>query len=143
MGKANWFIFTGGSARIIAKEKHEGDFLKDYLYLMGINKDSLLIEWQSRNTHENATETLKMLKEKHIENGNFLLVTSGYHMKRAISCFTKEGMNVHPYKTDPLQGNLSPDFTDIITPSSGVLAQWERLFREWIGYWVYKVKGFA
>ncbi len=143
LGKADWFIFTGGSARIIAKEKHEGEFLKEYLQLMDIPIDRLLVEWQSRNTHENAIETLKMLQEENLEHGRFLLVTSGFHMKRALGCFTKAGINVEPYKTDPLQGNLSPDFADTITPSAGVLAMWERLLREWVGYVVYMAKGFV
>ncbi len=142
LDKADYFIFTGGSARIIAKEKKEGDYLKDYLKLMGISNDSLLVEWESRNTHKNAVETYKMLKDKNLDNGKFLLVTSGFHMKRAIGCFSKEGINVTPYSTDPLQASLSPGFADIITPSAGPLATWERLFREWIGYAVYKIKGF-
>ncbi len=143
LGKTDYFIFTGGSAHIIVKEKKEGDYLKEYLHLVGIPQDSLLIEWESRNTHENAVETYKMLKEKNLDNGKFLLVTSGFHMKRALGCFNKEGINVTPYSTDPLQASLSPDFADIITPSAGPLATWERLFREWIGYWVYKAKGFV
>ncbi|MCW3804184.1 YdcF family protein [Plebeiibacterium marinum] len=142
-GKADWFVFSGGSARIIVKERMEGEFLKGYLHLMGIPNDSLLVEWQSRNTHENAVETKKMLCAHGIENGKFLLVTSGFHMKRALGCFKKEGINVDSFKTDALQSYLPPDFADAITPSAGTLAMWERLFREWVGYVVYKMKGFV
>ncbi|TLX74101.1 YdcF family protein [Labilibacter sediminis] len=141
--KANRFIFTGGSARIIVKEKKEGEYIKDYLALLGVPEDSTLVEWESRNTRENALETLAMLKKENLHDGRFLLVTSGFHMKRALGCFKKVGIDVMPYNTDPLQNTLPPDVADAVTPSAGTLALWERLIREWIGYGVYKLKGFV
>ncbi|WP_282038334.1 YdcF family protein [Saccharicrinis aurantiacus] len=141
-GKADKFIFTGGSASIIVKEKQEGLFIKDYLKKLDIAEDSTLVEWESRNTHENAVETKKMLEAIGAENGKYLLVTSGFHMKRAMGCFTKEGIRVEPYTTDALQSLIPPTFADVLTPSSSALALWERLFREWVGIGVYKLKGF-
>jgi len=142
-GKAQRFIFTGGSGRVVVREKKEGDYLRAYLKLLGIPEESTLIEWKSKNTHENAVETLKMLQSKTIENGNYLLVTSGFHMNRAMACFKKVGINVCPYIADPLQNTLAPDFMDAITPSAIVLASWEKLFREWVGYWVYWLKDYV
>ena len=141
-GKADRFIFTGGSASIIVREKKEGEYLGEYIQAMGIPQDSLLIEWNSRNTHENAVETQGLLKEAGIEKGKFLLVTSGFHMKRAEGCFKKVGVNVVPYVTDPLQSNVRPEIWNWFTPSASTLATWERLFREWVGYAVYRLKGF-
>lgn len=142
-GKADYFIFTGGSARILREEKEEGVYLSDYLKLIGLPDDRLLVESISRNTHENAVETYRMLKDKGMDGKRFLLVTSGFHMKRAVGCFKKEGMDVEPYATDPLQSIFKPDFGDAITPSASVLARWERLYREWVGYVVYRIKGFV
>ncbi len=141
--KADRFIFTGGSGRIIDRGQKEGEFLKDYLILMGIPEDSLMVEMNSRNTHENAEMTFAMLKEENLEKGDYLLVTSGFHMKRAMGCFKKAGLKVHPYNTDPLQSVIAPDFTDAITPSAGVLGKWQLLIREWIGYFIYKVMGYV
>ncbi len=142
-GKANWFIFTGGSGRIITREKSEGEYIKDFLKLLDIPEDSTLVEWNSRNTHENAVETFKMLQKNGIERGKYLLVTSGFHMKRAQGCFAKEGINVTPYATDPLRGNHRPEIWDWFIPSASVLGTWERLFREWVGYTIYKVRGYV
>lgn len=142
-GKASRFIFTGGSGKIVVKEKKEGDYIRDYLELLGIPKDSTISEWSSRNTHENAVETLKLLQNRNIENGHYLLVTSGFHMTRAMACFKKVGLNVCPYVTDPLQSTIAPDVADAITPSAGTLASWERLLREWVGYLAYRLKGYA
>jgi len=143
MEKVKYFVFTGGSARIIVRGQKEGMFLKNYLSLMGIKNEDLLVEWNSRNTHENAIETKQILTERELQKGTFLLVTSAFHMKRALGCFKKVGIDVYPYSTDPLQSTLSPDFADCIMPSASVLAMWERLFREWVGYVMYRFKGYV
>ncbi|MGQ1785741.1 YdcF family protein [Saccharicrinis sp. GN24d3] len=142
-GKANRFIFTGGSSRIIIREKSSGEFLKEYLVLLGIPEDSILTEWQARNTYENAVETWKLLKAEGISDKKFLLVTSGFHMKRALGCFKKVGIDVTPFKTDALQGNVPPEIWECFMPSASVLATWELLFKEWVGYAVYSVKGYV
>ncbi len=141
-GVADKFIFTGGSASIIVRERKEGDYIKDYLELIGIPADSTLVEWNSRNTHENAIETYKMLQDIHAEKGKYLLITSGFHMKRALGCFLKQNINVTPYVTDPLQGTLDPSFIEAITPSAKHLNTWQSLLREWVGLIAYKIKGY-
>ncbi len=141
-GKVKYFIFTGGSALILKKEKKEGDFLKEYLENIGIRDGKLLIESQSRNTHENAKFTHELLKEKQLLDSRFVLVTSAFHMKRAMGCFKNEGINVLPYKTNPLQVTQKPDFADCITPSAYVLSSWELLIREWVGLLAYEIKGY-
>ncbi|WP_158027278.1 YdcF family protein [Labilibacter marinus] len=143
IGKADRFIFAGGSASVIVREKGEGEYMGDFLSTLGISKDSILVEAKSRNTHENAQETMKVLKDAYLEKGNYLLVTSGFHMKRAMGCFKKEGIQVTPYSTDLLRGNLPPEIWEVFTPSATALATWERLFREWVGYVVYKIKGYV
>ncbi len=142
-GKANTFVFTGGAGSLIVREKKEGEYIKDYLELLDIPKESIQVEWNSRNTHENAFETLKLLQAKDRQNGRYILVTSGFHMKRALGCFQKQGIHVTPYATAPLQGNLPPEIWDSFTPSASALATWEQLFREWVGYFVYKMKGYV
>ncbi len=127
---------------ILKKEKKEGDFLKNYLIHMGIKVDSLLMESNSRNTHENALFTCEMLKERNLSEAHFLLVTSAFHMRRAMACFQKEGIDVTPYKTNPLQATRTPDFADCILPSASVLSSWNQLIREWVGFLAYRVKGY-
>lgn len=143
IGKARYFIFTGGSGRVLVREKSEGEYLKDYLKLLGIPQDSTLVEWKSRNTHENAVETGKMLAAENLEKGQYLLVTSGFHMKRALGCYIKEGIDVVPYTADPLQSSIAPDVWDAISPSASAIGTWELLLREWVGYAVYKTRGYV
>ncbi len=142
-GKAKYLIFTGGSSRIIQRTKSGGEFMKEFLMRLGIPQDSLLVEWNARNTYENAVETKKLLGNVNLEQGKYLIVTSGFHLKRAMGCFEKAGIDVVPFKTDALQSNLPPEIWECITPSASVLATWELLFKEWIGYVVYKIRGYV
>lgn len=77
---------TGDS---VAKVTHR--FLMD----LGIPPSELIIEERSRDTFENALYC-KAICEK---NGfsRPLLVTSGYHIKRALLCFKKVGLDVRPF----------------------------------------------
>ena len=49
--------------------------------IAGVRKKDILLENQSRNTHENAIYSLKIIEEENIE-GKVLLITSAFHMRR-------------------------------------------------------------
>ena len=143
-GYAKRLLMTGGSGLVLSQDMKEGTFVRDYLLGIGMNKKDLLIESESRNTRENALLTKELLDAEGIQ-GKFLLVTSAFHMRRAKGCFDKAGIDVDIYPTDrhgrdPGKYSLSPD---IIFPNAGVLTAWNHLIREWVGYCVYKVKGYV
>jgi uncharacterized SAM-binding protein YcdF (DUF218 family) len=134
-------VITGGTGRLIRKNRPEAIHLKDFLVAIGIPDSSVLIDAASRNTYENAVNTKKLL----VKNGwgtSIVLVTSGFHMKRAKGCFEKEGFKVYPYIADPLKGVSKVSFADIFMPSAGVLNGWNYLTHEWIGIVMYKLKGY-
>jgi len=78
-GRIKKIIFTGGSGRIEFPDKREGLFVKKYLNSINIPDSSLIIESSSKNTYENAVLTKRILDSLG-EKGNYLLVTSAYHM---------------------------------------------------------------
>jgi uncharacterized SAM-binding protein YcdF (DUF218 family) len=65
---------------------------------MGIPESQVLYEEESRNTYENAMLASQILKPKTGEK--WALVTSGFHMPRAVLCFMKTGMDVIPSISD-------------------------------------------
>ncbi len=67
---------------------------------LGLSSDRLVFEEESRNTHENAMFSAKMVKPH--ANQTWLLVTSAFHMPRAILCFRHEGWTVVPAPSDYL-----------------------------------------
>ena len=69
----------------------EAPVLKLYLEKIGIPGYDILLESKSRNTHENAVNMKSMLDQS-FPGGKFLLISSGWHLRRATACFIKEGI---------------------------------------------------
>ena len=102
-----------------------------------------MIESNSKNTYENAVFTKKILDSLKI-NGNFLLVTSAYHMPRAMSVFKKAGFkNITPYLTNRISGKRRFSFDHLLIPNPDALFNLQFLIHEWVGYIIYKIKGYA
>lgn len=134
-------IISGGSGKILTPDEKESNSVRQYLLDIGIPPSDLLIENQSRNTYENAKNVADLYNS---DTSTFALVTSAIHMKRALGCFKKQGLNIEPYAVDFIippekeRGDVLRSFI----PSAGTLTGWHPLFREWIGYLGYKVKGY-
>ncbi len=142
-GRIKRIIFTGGSGSIEFPEKKEGFFVRKYLNSIHFPDSGLVIENESKNTYENAVFTKKILDSLNID-GNFLLVTSAYHMPRAMAIFKKAGYkNVTPYITNRSSGLRRFTFDHLFIPNPGALFAFEFLIHEWIGFITYKIKGYA
>jgi uncharacterized SAM-binding protein YcdF (DUF218 family) len=141
-GIAKTLIISGGSGSLSKPEEKESIFIKEYLKIIGYRDEEILIEPNSRNTHENAVETKKMLDSLQIK-APYLLVTSGYHMRRAEACFRKQGMAVDTYSADRCAGERKFYPDNLFIPNAGVLSAWDMLLHEWIGYVMYKLSGYV
>ncbi|HTL80837.1 MAG TPA: YdcF family protein [Bacteroidia bacterium] len=137
-GVAPKIIFTGGSGSILHQDHLEADYVKKYLHDLGIPDSCVVIENKSKNTHENATMTKPLLKKE----GKYLLVTSAFHMRRSLGCFTKEGITVSPYSTDRYSGPWKFEFDYMFLPDAETLWDWNTLFHEWFGCITYKMEGY-
>lgn len=142
MGKIKKIIFTGGSGRILEPDMKEGNYLKRYMLYMGVRKEDFIIESESNNTRENALFTKKIIDEQNLK-GSYLLITSAFHMRRSIGCFEKAGMEVTPYSTDRYSGKRKFVFDHVFIPNASTLNDWTNLIHEWVGYLVYKLKGYC
>lgn len=141
-GKIKKILVSGGSGLVLNQNFSESDVTKKIFLDAGIPESDIIIENKSRNTHENAVETSKLLNELNI-NSTPLLITSAFHMRRSLACFNKAGLKVIPYPTDIKSGSstLTPD--RIIVPDASCISGWRMLFKEWIGILVYKMKGYV
>ena len=138
-GKIKKILISGGNGVLFNDGYIEANAMRDYLLLNQIPSEDILIENTSRNTKENAFNSAEILKKKYPE-GNFLLITSAIHMKRAQLCFEKEGIITKAFPTDCTTSytNFSAEY--ILLPSVKALEKWEDLIHECIGYLVYKIK---
>lgn len=142
-GRIKKIIFTGGSGSIEFPEKREGLYVKKYLNSIHIPDSSLIIESESKNTYENAVFTKKILDSLKMK-GSFLLVTSAYHMPRSMAVFKKAGYeNITPYLTNRRSGlrRFTPDH--LLIPNADALFSLHFLIHEWVGFLIYKIKGYV
>lgn len=143
-GIANKIIYTGGADTIFGGFEPESKLGKQFLIKCGIPDSCILIETGSLNTFQNAALTAKMLDKKmpNWKQMKFLLVTAGFHMKRAMGCFEKQGFQVDPYSTDIRSIRNKETVLNTLMPTYGGLQVWTYLLKEWVGLVVYKFKGY-
>ncbi len=138
--KINKILISGGSIDILGKtKKKEIEEIAKYLIISGIPRDSVFLETHARNTRENAVNTSRILK-KQFPNQTVILITSGFHLRRATKCFEKVGVSVTPYGANYFSHERHFAL-QYLFPSEGYLGYTHLLFREIIGYWVYKAMG--
>jgi len=131
-------LFTGGSASLISNEAKEADFAAEIFEALGIDKTRLILERRSRNTYENAAFSSALAAPKPGER--WLLVTSAYHMPRAVGLFRKVGFAVEPYPVDWRVGGAADIFSFALAAGDG-FAQTDTAIREWMGLLAYRLAG--
>lgn len=91
-------ILTGGKPFNNGKYKSEAEIMANFLQNLGVNKKYLILETSSLNTFENAKLTKEILEEHKWKK--VCLVTSAYHMPRAVSVFKHFKIDTTPVPTD-------------------------------------------
>ena len=70
----------------------EADEAADVLVALGVPRARIEIERRSRNTFENAVDAWEIAKPR--PGQTYALVTSAFHMPRAVGCFRRAGFTV-------------------------------------------------
>jgi len=141
-GVIDKILISGSSGSLMSSEYNESILARTFLLNSGINKDDVLIEPISRNTHENAVETKRLLNDQ-FPDGHFLLFTSALHMRRANACFVKEGVNIDIYSTNNTIVRRKHSIEFLLLPSALSIYQWDSLIHEVTGYIIYKIAGYT
>jgi len=127
-------ILSGGSS---VSAIPEAEIMKDLLKAFGVEEKYIYSEVSSRDTEENAKYVKKVCKK--IGCKRIILVTSGFHMKRAETLFKRAGFEVVPYPTDlKYEGkyNIYSFF-----PKYSVFYDSSVAIREYLGLFFYKLTG--
>ncbi len=141
--KVDKILISGDNGDLVDKGLHEAQQMKKVLVSWGIPEKDLIVETVSKNTHENAVETKKLLTRSYPQYDSFVLVTSGRHMRRALGCFEAEGLKCTPYSTDLYTGpNRSYTFDQFVIPDVSTMSDWNGLLKEWVGYITYSICGY-
>ncbi|MEI6079297.1 MAG: YdcF family protein [bacterium] len=86
-------IILGGKTQ--KDELAESEIAEKILADLGVPKDKMILDVESRNTYENFVELEKIVKEHKFKK--VVLVTSAIHMKRSLNMAQKLGVSVIPY----------------------------------------------
>jgi uncharacterized SAM-binding protein YcdF (DUF218 family) len=142
-GKAPLVEVSGGDSPLLEKARtvHEADLMRSLLDEWGVPDSAILVEGASVNTHENALFTWNLLQKRGIQH--IILVTSAIHMPRAAATFRKAGFDVEPAPADFLTGWEENKAGLDWIPASGGLAHSGDAIHEWLGLWVYRLRGWA
>jgi uncharacterized SAM-binding protein YcdF (DUF218 family) len=139
-GKASRVIISGGRLPWLGERIAEAEAMQQFLIDLGVPKDALLLEDQSRSTYENALYTAELLQERDLDR--VLLVTSALHMPRALATFRAAGVNAVPAPTD---FEVIPEPSHLLRwlPDAGALSASTLALKEYLGLWVYRWRGWA
>jgi uncharacterized SAM-binding protein YcdF (DUF218 family) len=141
MGFVRKILISGGSGRLIDTGEREADELSSLLQLMGVPPADILIENNSRNTHESAVE-VKHILEKISKPSDCILVTSANHMRRSAACFEKVGWPMDQFSTDFQSHYRRYTFDVLFIPKLEAIRSWQILIKEWVGYSTYWAVGY-
>jgi len=141
LGYVKKLIIVGGSGSIIYPDDKESIEIKAYLMNIGFKSEDIIIEDQSRNTYENAKYTKALIDSLQMK-GPFMMITSGFHMKRAQKCFRKFGIESTAYSTDRYSGELRFEPDKILIPNTSCIQAWDTLLHEFFGFVAYYFKGY-
>jgi uncharacterized SAM-binding protein YcdF (DUF218 family) len=128
-------VFTGGSAALLPGGPTEADTARRLFADLGLPPERLVFENESRNTHENAVLTHRLIRPAPGET--WLLVTSASHMPRAMGCFRAVGWAVTPWPVNYTTGRDPALWWHWPFPTR--LNQAEAALREWVGLVAYRL----
>jgi len=131
-------IYSGGSNAVLADRIAEAPFAVQELEALGVAHDRITAEEQSRNTIENAVFSRLIAQPKPGER--WLLITSAYHMPRAIAVFRAAGFAVEAYPVDwRTRGWM--DASRAFGSLSEGLRRSDEATHEWLGLLGYRLTG--
>ncbi|HEY9821775.1 MAG TPA: YdcF family protein [Candidatus Sericytochromatia bacterium] len=146
-GKAPVVIASGGRINWRGSGPSESSDMAEILKTLGVPTSAILQDPTSLNTHQNAVNVKKIMKERGIRR--VLLVTSAMHMPRSLKIFQRQGIEAIPAPTDFLvtQHDIeeSTNTTEAIVlnllPDTDRLDKTTRALKEYIGTVVYRLRG--
>ena len=142
-GKIDKILITGDNGDVFDRGLHEAKQMRKVLVSWGVPRKDIITEEKSRNTHENAQETKKLLQNNFPDVHKFILVTSAKHMRRAQACFRKEGVKCDVFTTDHYSGPKHRYlWNQYLIPNYECFEGWDSLMKEIVGYIIYDLMGY-
>ncbi len=126
-------ILSGGT---VFDPVPEADVMAKVAIAIGVKKENLVLEQDSKDTEDQARFIYGMVKQE-----LFILVTSASHMPRSITLFKRLGMHPIPAPTEYQVKEGSGTAPKRFYPTADGLMKAERAFYEYIGLVWTKMRG--
>ena len=129
--------FAGGSGSLNFPNLSHSTIAKKFYENYNINTENFFFDYKSRNTYENILYAKEKFNPK--KNENWIVITSAFHLNRAISIGEKLDWKLLPYGTDyrvpkKFKWKISLDFIDN-------LSNFKFASHEWTGLIAYYMMG--
>lgn len=148
-GKSARVLLSGGDIEFLSMgEQSPAEDMAEVMQMLGVPQQALLLQGKSRNTYEDALYSCALMKENHLKTA--LLVTSATHMERAVRLFAKQGCPVTAAPADFTITETAwnrlwhPNFEELLInliPNYSNLGLTTKILKEYIGIWVYGLRG--
>lgn len=129
-------LFTGGNATLSGVGSTEAERAKVFFDAMGVDPARVVYESASRNTRENAV--LSAALPGIDKTQPWLLLTSAFHLPRAMGVFTHAGWNVTPW---PVDYRVTTDTSWLDFSLHAGPGLWSLALHEWLGLAAYRLAG--
>ncbi len=130
-------VFSGGSGSLRYQDLKEARYVDPVLRDLGLDGGRVMFESQSRNTFENAVLGRKLADPKVGET--WILITSAFHMPRAVGSFRAQGWDVLPYPVD--YSTMVDQGFEMQFNFAGGLGRLGNGIHEWLGLAFYRLTG--
>lgn len=130
-------LFSGG--QVFSDSGNEADIARRQLIGLGVPESDILVENRSLNTEQNAVYTAELLKSSGLSRP--VLVTSAFHLPRAMREFRLAGVDPEPFPTDYLSsGGRFSFYPGLLAPSSAAAATTGTALKEYLGLLAIKLR---
>ncbi len=145
-GKAAKVILSGGRVKWNGAGQPESQDMAELLEFFGVPMAAMLQDPTSLNTYQNAVNVKAILVQQQLRR--VLLVTSAMHMPRSLLIFRKLGIEAIPAPTDFWVADADNAMTAegrllSLLPDGENLRMTNRALKEYIGLWIYRLRGWA
>jgi uncharacterized SAM-binding protein YcdF (DUF218 family) len=138
-GRAPLLVFTGAPVMPEQNQPTEGSLLTAEALSRGVPAEATVVTPYVFNTADEAREVAVLLRDRGVSSPRVLLVTSAFHMPRAVSLFEQQGLQVYPYPVDFEAGRLRLSWS-LLVPHPGNLRATQQALREGYGRAYYALR---
>lgn len=138
--RAKSVIISGGSRLGNERYRSEASALGIQLEKWGIAKERIFVDDVAANTRQNAVESTRIIREHGFRK--VLVVTSAFHMQRALGCFRAVDLEVDALAVD--YRGVPPSLVPTeLAPRTSALDRTGDALRELLGRRVYAALGYT